>query len=130
MKNLLLRFCVALSLASSLASASVDEEVFAETWVDPVTKWTWTYASGFSNWKDARTICGKDTLLPSQAELRHAYKRIKASSLATKFKEQEVFFAWTREEFDWQSAMAVHLFEGFSRNIWKADLLGVLCLGK
>lgn len=129
MKQLLCSLVLLLNV-SSIGFGSEDFTDSSKTWQDPVTEWTWTIASGFSTWKDGLTVCGKNTSLPTEGELRHAMKRLKASPLASQLKKMEASFAWSRTEFDWRSAMAIHLFEGYGRNIWKQDLLVVLCLGK
>lgn len=124
--------CAILSLCLfSMASvANSSDEELTNTWKDPVMGWTWTVQAIAVDWEHAMVSCPAGSMLPDQGTLRYSVKRLKTSVLANYFKQYDIAMAWTNEEFDWMSAMAVHVFHGFSRNVWKRDFLAVLCVQK
>ena len=119
--------------SASFAVTDRDNELantWTDTWTDPVVGWTWHVAAIATDWTHALTACPTGSELPDQATLRYSVKRMQKGVLGAYFHEKEIHFAWTSEEFDWNSSMAVHVFDGFSRNIWKRDFLAVLCVAK
>lgn len=116
------KFLVALMLLSSIG--------FGNTWKDPIIGWTWSVVGIALPWTSALWSCPVGSTLPDQASLRYAMKRIQQSPLMEYFRQYQITHVWTSEEFDWQSAMAVHVEHGYSHNVWKEDLLGVVCVQK
>lgn len=114
----------------SFSQEWITDEPPSNTWKDPIMGWTWHVAAIAVDWKSALVSCPAGTVLPDQATIRYAYKRLKKSNIAEYLKHYEVTTVWTTDEFDWRSAMAVNVCRGFSHNVWKLDFLGVLCVQK
>ena len=99
--------------------------------MDPVTNWGWIFASPAADWFEAKTLCtGEGYQLPNHPVIGHAARRIWASPLGTLLYQADSRRAWTSENFDLWSAMAVFFPGGDAGSVNKRQLFPVLCVKK